>query len=99
MTPLPAKQPLFLTLLSALAARLGTSFGRFLATFDRSDGHFYGGIALLFAGIWQLHSLGLALTVCGALFCAVGLFGAFLSAQPAPLPTVQPANRSTGERR
>jgi len=77
----PAKQPLFLTLLTALAARWGTSFGRFLAQFDRSDGHFYGGSALLFAGITQLHSLGLALTVCGGLFCAVGLFGAFLSAQ------------------
>jgi len=76
-----ARQPLFLTLLTALAARLGTSFGRFLAHFDRSDGHFYGGIGLLFAGIWQLHSLGLALTVCGGLFCAVGLFGAVITAQ------------------
>ena len=50
---------------------------------DTSDAHFYWGLILLFAGLWLLHSPGLALTVCGALLVAIGLLGALRSDAPA----------------
>ncbi|RPH57578.1 MAG: hypothetical protein EHM81_11380 [Chloroflexi bacterium] len=49
---------------------------------DANDAHFYFGLILLFSGLWLLCSVGLALTVCGALLAAVGFFGALRSESP-----------------
>ncbi len=40
------------------------------------------GMAMLFAGLWLLAGLGLALTVCGAVLVLISTISAWWSAQP-----------------
>lgn len=46
--------------------------------FDKNTLYFWLGLAALFAGLWLLDGLGLALTVCGAIACMVSVINSWI---------------------
>lgn len=45
--------------------------------FDLRDGMALGGLGMMFAGLWLWIGLGTALTVCGALLLAAGIWSSW----------------------